>query len=320
MRPRWRGRRGRLEVWYSTLTDPVTGTGIWLHHELVAPTGEAPPYAHGWAAAFPTGGAPVVARFGPAPWQPPSGEEVFAAEGVTVSADRLAGSADALAWELSRHGGGAPLYTFPRWSWRRELLPAVQIVPYPSATFTGTVHIGPATLRLDRAPGNCARVYGHGNARRWGWLHADLGGGDVVEVVAGVSTRPLLRLLPPLPFVRLRLGGVEWPGGDPLVAALSCHAQLGLPTWTVRGRSGDARIRIEVTQPTDRTLSLDYRNPDGSAAVCHNTERADAIIVLQRIQGREWVTQRRWELDGTAHAEIGALASLPWLPHPDPVS
>ena len=311
MRSRWRGQRGRLEVWYTTVTDPATGTGLWLHHELVAPTGDEPPYAHGWAAAFPGGGvAPVVARFGPAPWPAPTSAEVFALDGVTVTADRLAGTAGALSWELARRGGGGPLYTFPRWAWRRELLPAAQIVPYPAATFTGTVHIGSTTLRLERAPGACGRIYGHGNARRWGWLHADLGSGDLVEVVAAVSTRRLLRRLPPLPFVRLRLGGVEWPGGDPLVDALFFRAKLDLPTWTVRGRAGDARVMIEVTQPAEGTLSLDYRNPDGSGAVCHNCERADAVVILQRIQGHEWVTQRRWDLTGTAHAEIGALAGL----------
>ena len=40
--PRWRGQPGRLEVWYLTATDPATGTGLWLHHEVVAPTGGGP--------------------------------------------------------------------------------------------------------------------------------------------------------------------------------------------------------------------------------------------------------------------------------------
>jgi len=107
MRSRWRGQRGRLEVWYTTVTDPATGTGLWLHHELVAPTGDEPPYAHGWAAAFPGGGvAPVVARFGPAPWPVPTSAEVFALDGVTVTADRLAGTAGALSWELHERQQG----------------------------------------------------------------------------------------------------------------------------------------------------------------------------------------------------------------------
>jgi hypothetical protein len=100
MRPRWRGQPGRLEVWYTTLTEPASGTGVWLHHEFVAPTAAGDPYVHGWLAVFPPGTAPVVERFGPHPWSA-TGEGVdFAAPGVTASAHRLAGRAGQLCWDL----------------------------------------------------------------------------------------------------------------------------------------------------------------------------------------------------------------------------
>ncbi|MGH3391419.1 MAG: hypothetical protein ACRDOO_21330, partial [Actinomadura sp.] len=189
LRSRWRGQRGRLEVWYTTLTDPATGTGVWLHHELVAPSDGGPARAHGWTTVFPPGERPVLGRFGPCDWLDPGGD-VFVAGDVRMSADRLTGSAGDLTWDLTRSGGGAPLYTFPRWAWERELLPAAQMVPAPTATFTGTVRVAGRDLDLSGAPGGTARIYGHGNARRWAWLHADLGDGDVCEVVAAVSTRP----------------------------------------------------------------------------------------------------------------------------------
>jgi len=305
MGSRWRGQRGRLEVWYTTLTDPATGAGVWLHHELVAPSDGTAAYAHGWAALFPAHGAPAMARFGPSPWKPPTGEVVYAADGVSVTADRAAGHTEGASWDLTAVGGGPPLYTFPSWAWRRELLPAAQIVPAPNATFNGVVHIGDVVLPVAGAPGATARIYGHGNARRWGWLHADLGGGDLLEIVAAVSMRPGLRRLPPLPFVRLRLGGVDWPAGDPLRVARSFRAQLGLPQWTVSGQSAGRRIHVEVDQPPERTLAVDYRDPDGAPAVCHNSERADAVITLERAAGRTWTVERRWELRGTAHAEVG---------------
>jgi hypothetical protein len=78
-----------------------------------------------------------------------------------------------------------------------------------------------------------------------------------------------------------------------------------LPRWTVTGRLGTARLRIEVNQPADRTLAVDYTDPDGSPAVCHNSERADALIIVQRRTNGEWRTWRRWTLLGTAHAEVG---------------
>ena len=46
---RWRGQPGRLEVWYATMTDRETGTGVWVHGETVAPTKDqgGPVISHG---------------------------------------------------------------------------------------------------------------------------------------------------------------------------------------------------------------------------------------------------------------------------------
>jgi hypothetical protein len=302
LRSRWRGQAGRLEVWYTTLTDPATGTGVWVHHELVAPRDGRAAYAHGWAAVFPPGEDPVLGRFGPHPWEP---SPAFTVPDVSMDAGALRGRAGALSWDLTAREGGPPLFTFPRWAWRREALPAAQVVAAPSAVFSGTVRHGDRVLNVRDAPGATARIYGHGNARRWAWLHADLGDGDVCEVVAAVSTRPGLDRLPPLPFVRLRVGGTEWPAGDALLAAPRMRARIGLPSWTVGGRSGDRMIRVDVTQPPGETLAVDYTDPDGSRAVCHNSERADAVITLLRRTAGRWELDRRWRLDGTAHAEVG---------------
>ncbi|MGP3950651.1 hypothetical protein [Streptomyces sp. 7N604] len=305
--PRWDGRPGRTEVWYTTLTDPATGTGLWLHHELTAPSDGSAAYAHGWVALFPPGGPVRHARFGPAPWRPgPSG---FAADGIEAGPGRLRGEAGKFRWDLAEQPEDRPLYTFPRWSWRRELLPAAQIVPAPRASYAGTVAYEGGELRLAGAPGATARIYGHGNARRWTWLHADLGGGDVLEIVTAVSMRRGLDRLPPLVFLRLRKDGRTWPRRAERSAVGWAgigrfRARIGLPVWTVTGLAGLRRIRVTVTQPADRTLALDYTDPDGSTAVCRNSETADAHILLERWWGR-WRTEAEWTLDGTAHAEVG---------------
>jgi hypothetical protein len=224
-----------------------------------------------------------------------AGDGAAGAPAVGAAGDGAAGDGTA---------AGRPLFTFPRWAWRRELLPAAQIVPVPAAAFTGTVRHRDRVIELAGAPGATARIYGHGNARRWAWLHADLGGGDVCEVVAAISTRPGLDRLPPLPFVRLRVGGRDWPPGG-LAAAIRLRARIGLPEWTVTGRVGGRMLRIEVTQPPEETLAVDYQDPDGSPAVCHNTERASAVISLSRRSGGTWQQERCWRLDGSAHAEVG---------------
>ncbi|QGN48663.1 hypothetical protein ACN26Y_21750 [Micromonospora sp. WMMD558] len=301
---RWRGQPGRKEVWYTTITDPATGTGVWLHHELVAPTDDATPYAHGLVGVFPPDGRPVLRHLPRAPWRPDGA--VFASGDVRMTRDRFTGHVDDVSWDVSWRDGGRPIYTFPRWAWHRELLPAAQVVPAPRALHHGEVRYGDRVVRLTDAPGATGRIFGHGMARRWSWLHADLGGGDVLEIVAAVARRRGWRHLPVLPFVRLRIDGVDWPGGDPLLAALRFRGVLALPEWRVRGRHGDRRLSVTVRQHADRTLSVPYTDPDGSRCVCHNSERADAEILLEtRAGGGDWRPERRWRLHGTAHAEVG---------------
>ncbi|MGW1964405.1 hypothetical protein ACWCPD_29705 [Streptomyces sp. NPDC001935] len=307
MAPRWNGAPGRTEVWYTTLTDPATGTGVWLHHELTAPADGSEPFAHGWAAVFPREGDVRHARFGPVPWTEPA--DGFTADDVTCVAGHLTGSAGDFHWKLLERPQGPALFTFPRWSWRRPLLPAAQMLPAARATYDGEISYGRRTLNLSAAPGASARIYGHGNAQRWTWLHADLGDGDVLEIVAAVSTRPALRRLPPLVFLRLRRVGRTWPrrAERSAIGRLGLgrfRADIGLPEWTVTGRTALRRIRVEVRQPPERTLTLEYRDPDGARAVCRNSESADARVVLERWWGR-WRPEASWTLDGTAHAETG---------------
>jgi hypothetical protein len=281
-----------LEVWYTTLTDPVTGSGFWLHTELVSPT-DGPAFVHGWAAAFPADGAPVWKRFGPA-------------AAVGLPPDELHGRAGDLAWDLRcTDPGGRPLFTFPRYAWERELLPAAQVVPAPAASYDGVFTVGERRYELRRARGASARIYGHGSARRWGWLHGDLGGGDVLEIVSAVSTRPGLSALPPLTFLQLRVGGVDRPR-DPLRQAPLLRARLDLPDWRVRGLlDARHRISVEVHQDADRSVQIGYTDPDGATATCHNSEVATAHVRLERLTRRSWQLEREWHVEQAAHAEIG---------------
>lgn len=300
---RWRGQLGRLEVWYSTITDPATGTGIWLHHELVVPADGQEAYGHGWIAVFRADEAPVLERFGPHPWTTP--DSGFAAGEVSHVGDRLVGTAGRVDWDLTTVSSGPAMFTFPAWAWNQELLPAAQVVPEPQSTFAGTLRIGDDELVLLDAVGANARIYGHGNALRWGWLHADLGDGEVCEVVTAVSKRPGLRRLPALAQVQLRLNGEPDLPRDPLVAALRLKTRLQRDGWTVRGRLGSRRIEIDVRLPEEQTVDVSYLDPDGRLLICRNSERAQAAIKLFRRDRGAWTVERDWLLTSTAHAEAG---------------
>ncbi|WAC90964.1 hypothetical protein [Mycobacterium sp. Aquia_213] len=299
--PRWKGAAGRLEVWYATLSDPVTRAGLWIHGETVAPTQGGGPYAHGWVTWFPPDGPPHTERFGPEAAQPATGAAWFDAGGMRLGPEELTGRAGSLGWELSWTDTSRPLWTFPRVAWERELLPGAQVVLAPAADFAGTLTIGDTTTRVDGWRGAVAHIYGHGNAKRWGWIHADLGDGDVLEAVTAVSHKPGLRRLAPMAFIRFRIGGKDWPASP--LPSLRMRTTLGLEHWQLKGRIGNRDVSVRVDQPEERCVSLRYTDPDGATAVCTNTEQADIHIEISHREGRTRVVDHSWSVLG--HAEVG---------------
>lgn len=301
--PRWKGQDDRVEVWYSTITDHETGTGLWVHYEVVAPVTDAPPYGHGWIAVFPPDAPPTCERFGRSLIAPAADEPWFAMPGGRIGPGSMVGRTETVAWALTWTDGARPLWTFPRIAWEREVLPGAQVLPVPSAAFRGTVTVDGRGLVLDSATGNVAHIYGHGNAKRWAWLHADLGDGDVLEIVTAVSRTPGLDRLPPTAFLRFRTAGDDWPRAG--LPSARMRTDIALPRWTVSGRIGRRRVSVEVTVPEDRSVALRYEDPDGETATCTNSCVADARIVIERRSGGAWRTEREWDLRGTAHAEVG---------------
>jgi hypothetical protein len=297
-RPRWQGSRHRLEVHYLTATDTTTGTGLWVHCEVVAPT-SGEPYAHGWTAVFPVGEPPTYERFGPSPVTDYDDAHWFTADSAELTPTGARGKTDTMTWDVAWSNDSDPLWTFPRWAWQREVLPAAQVVPTPTTRITGTVNGGPFD-----GDGCIAHIYGHGNAQRWVWLHADLGNSDVLEIVAATARRPGMRVLAPLPLVQLRVNGVDWPR-DSLAAALLCRARIDEHGFRITGTVGRQRLTVHADLPAERCVAIPYTDPDGATATCTNTECADVTVRLDRLTARGWRENRTWRLDGTGHAEIG---------------
>ncbi|OOK69175.1 hypothetical protein BZL30_7400 [Mycobacterium kansasii] len=98
---------------------------------------------------------------------------------------KLTGRAGSVAWDLAWTDAGAPLWTFPRAAWERELLPGAQVVLAPTADFTGSLSVdseGTSTHPVTGWRGGVAHIYGHGNAKRWA--------GSTPTSAAATSWRP----------------------------------------------------------------------------------------------------------------------------------
>lgn len=161
--------------------------------------------------------------------------------------------------------------------------------------------VGGRRLRWHDAFGH---AYGRGPPRQGAWLHADLGHGEVAEVISVAPGGAGLSWLPPSSFVRLRADGRDWPR-DPLLAAPRWRSRLGLPAWSVSGRVGDRRLRVWVHQPPDRSVTLGGETLGGEPWTCSGTARADTDLVVERRAGGRWRSEAVWQLRGTAHAGVG---------------
>ncbi|MCL4313381.1 MAG: hypothetical protein M1131_04495 [Actinobacteria bacterium] len=326
MAPRMKDQENRQEIWYLTLSDPNRGIGLWIHHELVYPSPTstvrtpdatdsrsalapdtvlpATPYMHGWIAYFENNEEPLLERFGPEPLQIAlPARQIPAIQGCSMTTGGARGSTGTLCWEIHFEEPSKPLFTFPRLAVDYDLLPATQMLPVPSSAVSGKLEKGDKTIDLSGSRGGIAHIYGRGSAKRWAWLHADLGEGDLLEIVAAISKTHHPPLLGPLAFVQLRLGGCDWPL-DPLITSACFRTSIGLPTWKLVGRVGLDRLSVEVTIPDRYAVTLTYTDPDGSTATCTNCEIADAHIVFERQRG-PWSTTKSWMLEQSAHAEVG---------------
>lgn len=302
-RRRWTGAHPTLEVWYQTLTDPGTGAGAWIHHEL-ASVAQGLAELRGHVAVFPPDDAAELCHFEPVQVLVASMGRRFDTGRVRCEDGRTTGEAGPMSWTLRWQDDAPPLEVFPRRLWDRPPAPGAQIVPDPTATFDGVIAYPGGHLDVQGGRGAAGRIFGRSNAERWGWLHADLGHGDVLEVVTAAADVPLLGRLGPRAFVRLRVGGVDLPR-LPGASAVTVRTDLGLPTWEVAGLIGTNRLRVQVVQPRERCVEVELHDPDGRTAVCTHTTRADVTVVLQERDGLGWSAARAWRLGGTGHAEVG---------------
>src|SRR3954452_5505943 len=173
---RWDGRPGHYEVWYATLTDPRTATGVWIRYALRAPlvAGEQAECAL-WLAPL-TPGAERYARRASFPvGELEAHTDPFRVclAGADLSDRGAAGSAGDGAWELS-WTPRLPAVAFVHPLVQRTGIAQTELVlSHPDLAVLGTVRLGDRTLELDGAPGAQAHLWGTRHAARWAWAHCN---------------------------------------------------------------------------------------------------------------------------------------------------
>lgn len=286
---RWDGSPGHYEVYYLTLTDPRTATGLWIRSTLLAPEhGEAT--AALWFVAMDATGL-RVAHKETLPISAPVGEEAL-----------RRGSIADCAWDLRWRVAAPPVQPVHPLLERTGIARTVLALPHPHVLVDGTVRIGDRELALDRVPGGQAHLWGRKHAPRWAWTHCnDFDGhpGDWIDAVGVARGTPVVARLQGEPFTITSPLRVPRP-----------TSRFGPDGWLLEARDGARRIALAVSPPPATLVGVTYHDPDGEPAYCYNSEVATMRVDVQHRAGRRWIDAATLQSDGRAHFEYAQRTPL----------
>lgn len=315
---RWTRAPGFYEVWYLTLTDPRTGTGVWIRYALLAPAqagGDAtcslwllamrpghPPL--GRKTTFPISG--LVARDDPF--------ELLLG-GALLSDRGMSGAFEDVAWDLAWDPAPRAYEHVHPVLRRARIAKTVLTLPHADVAISGRVTLPDGELELAAARGGQAHLWGTKHASSWAWLHCNdfetPTGEPARGFVDGVSVlvpRFGREIGPSTPIVG-RLGDRDFSSTSPLRVAGNA-SRFGLTSWTWEAQDGSRRILGEVDAPRETLAGVTYHDPDGDEAYCYNTEIAS--LRLRVYDGGE-LTQTL-QAPGRAHFEFAQRVPVPGVP------
>jgi hypothetical protein len=316
----WSRDPGFYEVWYLTLTDRETGTGLWIRYTLLAPNataGEEPTCAL-WFLAMEPGAAPYGRKVTFPIAELSSRTEPFELRiGDAALTDRGArGTAEDASWELewepSPHGYE---YVHPLLR-RARLAKTVLTLPQPDVGVSGRVRFGERTLELDGTRGGQAHLWGTKHAGSWAWVHCNdfetLDGeprpGVVVDGVSVIVPRLGREIGPSTPVVA-RVDGRDFASISPRRVVTNA-SRFALTGWSFTADDGGRRLVGEVDAPRESLAGVTYHDPDGERAYCFNTE-----IATLRLQVREGdKLLETFVAPGRAHFEYAQREPVPGVP------
>jgi hypothetical protein len=323
---RWDGAPGHYEVYYLSLSDPGSGTGLWIRYTMLAPL-EGPATCALWLMAMTAEGErvgrkltlPIAALAAQAdPFHLRIGESELADRG-------MAGGFEDVRWELRwepRMPAAEHVHPLLR---RARIAKTILTLPHPDLELHGTVSFAGRDLELAGARGGQAHLWGSKHASRWAWLHCnDLASLDgeprpdsFVDGVSVYVPRAGREVGPSTPVVG-RLLGEDFRSISPLRVVRN-PSRFALSTWRFEARDGARRVVGEVDAPRASLVGVTYHDPDGERAWCYNSEVASLRLFVwdHTSRGRfGWTLRDTLIAAGRAHFEYAQrepVADVPVL-------
>ncbi len=317
---RWDGSAGHYEVYYVTFTDPDSGVGAWIRYTMVAPVGgEAATAALWFLTMDPAGG--VLGRKATFP----AGELHAQAEpfelriGQAVLSDSgMSGAFEDVSWDL-RWTPGRSYETVH--SLLRPVASTILVLPHADVEIEGRISFGGRTLKVARARGGQAHLWGTKHAKSWAWAHCNdfltpEGEPAPDTFVDGVSvfvSRFGREFGPNTPVVA-RIDGSDFYSTSPR-RVLANDSAFELTRWRFEAVDGSRRLVGEVDADRAQLAGVTYHDPDGDLAYCYNSETASMRLELYERHGRRgsWLHRTTLTAPGRAHFEYATRTPVPEL-------
>jgi hypothetical protein len=325
---RWNGRPGHYEVYYVTLTDPVTGVGFWIRYTMVAPleqAGEPASCALWFLAMDPRDGGSTFGRKATFPIAALRAER----EPFTLAIDRagmteagMEGSFEDVSWELRWAKQARAYEHVHRTIQRVGAAQTVLVLPGADLSIDGTIEFAGRRLELSGARGGQAHLWGSKHALSWAWVHCNdfrtLDGEPMADAfVDGVSVvlRRFGRDVGPSTPVVARVDGEDFESTSPL-RVLANDSTFSLTGWRFQAVAGRRKLIGEVVADRALLAGVTYHDPDGELAYCYNGETASMRLhVYERArQVGGWAHRRTLQSAGRVHFEYAQRTPVPDLP------
>lgn len=323
----WGGAPGHYEVYYLTLTDPVTGVGFWIRYTMVAPlarTGE-PATASLWFLAMdPRESNELV--FGAKRTVPVAELQAerdpfrLTIAGATLSDQAMSGELEEASWDLRWTPGRSYEHVHPTLRAAR-IASTILTLPHADVEVTGEISFRGQRLELSGARGGQAHLWGSKHASSWAWAHcndfATLEGDPVSDTfIDGVSVlvpRFGREIGPSTPVVG-RIDGSDFRSTSPL-RVLSNASNFALTGWRFEAVDRSRKVVCEVDADRRQLAGVTYHDPDGELAYCYNSEIASMRVHVYD-RAREvggWAHRRTLVSSGRAHFEYAQRTPVPGL-------
>ncbi|HYT80814.1 MAG TPA: tocopherol cyclase family protein [Actinomycetota bacterium] len=306
------GRSGVYEVWFLTLTDPVTGRGYWIRSTYLTPK-QGPASAGVWFARFDP--ADPELTFGvhsrSAIWSISTEEFDVRIDGGVMGSGRAEGSVEGgghdVRWGLEYPTGGETYRLLPQALYRGRMAPTKPVSPNVDTRVSGFVSIDGERSEISNAHGQQGHVWGERHALRWAWAHC----GDFMDEEAIVHMATARGRRGPLTTPYVTFAGVRWDGRWIRLRRVSRKPDFGLGMWRVDLESRRYRLTGRIEAPATALLRATYEDPDGSLRYCHNSEIASCRLALFERRAGGFDEVALLESRGTTHAEWAGRTAAP---------